>query len=277
MRVTPSVSIIGIAAVLALGGCGLHSTSSLEGRGARVAMAAVADPPSDGPTQEKAGLPRPGVKLKKGRFALVVTDPQRDFLSPEGVAWGVVGVSVTSNGTVKHLEQLFNTADGTGTPIFISPHYYFPHDHKWDFGGSLEHLMHNIHMFDRTGQLDTTGFEGSGSDWMERYKRVINNGRTVVTSPHKIYGPESNDLVLQLRKKSIDQVILAGMSANLCVESHLRELVEQGFEVVVVADATAAAQVPGFDGYQAAVINYHFIASDVWTTEQAVARIRYAN
>ncbi len=277
MRVTPSVSIIGIAAVLALGGCGLHNTSSLEGRGARAAMGAVADPPSDGPTQEKAGLPRPGVKLKKDRFALVVTDPQRDFLSSGGVAWGVVGESVTKNGTVEHLEQLFNTADSTGTPIFISPHYYVPHDHKWDFGGSLEHLMHDIHMFDRAGQLDTTGFEESGSDWMERYKPVVNNGRTVVTSPHKIYCPESNDLVLQVRKKSIDQVILAGMSANLCVESHLRELVEQGFEVVVVADATAAAQVPGFDGYQAAIINYQFIASDVWTTEQAVARIRDAN
>jgi len=276
MRVTPSVSIIGIAAVLALGGYGLYSTSSLEGRGAGAARAAAADPPSDGPTQENAGLPRPGVELKKGRFAFVVTDPQRDFLSPEGVAWGVVGESVTKNGTVEHLAQLFYTADSTRTPIFISPHYYFPHDHKWDFGGSLEHLMHDIHMFDRAGQLDTTGFEGSGSDWMERYKPVINNGRTVVTSPHKIYGPESNDLVLQLRKKSIDQVILAGMSANLCTESHLRELVEQGFEVVVVADATAAAQVPGFDGYQAAVINYHFIASDVWTTEQAVARIRDA-
>lgn len=277
MRVTTLVAIIGIAAVSALVGYGLQSTPSLDGLGARAAMAAVTDPLSDGTTQEKAGgLPQPGVELKKGRFALVVTDPQRDFLSPEGVAWSVVGESVTENGTVEHLEQLFNTAAGTGTPIFISPHYYFPHDHKWDFGGSLEHLMHDIHMFDRAGQLDTTGFEESGSDWLERYKPVINNGRTVVTSPHKIYGPESNDLVLQLRKKSIDQVILAGMSANLCTESHLRELVEQGFEVVVVADATAAAQLPGLDGYQAAVINYHFIASDVWTTEQAVARIREA-
>jgi nicotinamidase-related amidase len=134
--------------------------------------------------------------------------------------------------------------------------------------------MHDIHMFDRKGQLDVTDFDGSGADWMEEYKPVINNGRTVVTSPHKVYGPESNDLVFQLRKKSIDQVILAGMSANLCVESHLRELVEQGFEVVVVADATAAAQVPGYDGYQAAIINYNMIASDVWTTEQAVARMR---
>jgi nicotinamidase-related amidase len=33
------------------------------------------------------------------------------------------------------------------------------------------------------------------------------------------------------------------MSANLCTESHLRELLEQGFEVAVVTDATAAAQV----------------------------------
>ncbi len=276
MTGTSSVSISGIVAVLALGGCGLDSTSSLEEGGARPAMAAVAEPPSDGPSHEKAGLPRPGVELKKGRFALVVTDPQRDFLSPQGVAWSVVGESVTNNGTVEHLEQLFNAADSTGTPIFISPHYYFPHDHKTDFGGTFEHVMHDIHMFDRAGQLDVTGFDGSGSDWMERYKPVINNGSTVLTSPHKIYCPDSNDLVLQLRKKSIDQVILAGMSANLCTESHLRELVEQGFEVVVVADATAAAQFPGLDGYQAALINYHFIASDVWTTEQAVARLRYA-
>ena len=58
-------------------------------------------------------------------------------------------------------------------------------------------------------------------------------------SPHKVYGPENNDLVLQLRKRYISKIILAGMAANLCVEAHLRELVEQGFEVAVVKDATA--------------------------------------
>jgi hypothetical protein len=69
------------------------------------------------------------------------------------------------------------------------------------------------------------------------------------------YGPESNDLALQLRKRGIDKVILAGMSANLCVESHLRELLEQGFEVAVVRDATAAAQTPDIDGYAEPSIN----------------------
>jgi nicotinamidase-related amidase len=94
-----------------------------------------------------------------------------------------------------------------------------------------------------------------------------------VTSPHKVYGPEQNDLVLQLRKKRVDQVILAGMSANLCVESHLRELLEQGFEVAVVRDATAAAMLPEGDGYLAAITNFRYIANAVWTTEEAIKRL----
>ncbi len=66
-------------------------------------------------------------------------------------------------------------------------------------------------------------------------------------------------------------MILGGMSANLCTESHMRELIEQGFEVAVVKDATAAAITPELgDGYQAALINYGFIANAVITTEQAV-------
>jgi nicotinamidase-related amidase len=128
-------------------------------------------------------------------------------------------------------------------------------------------------MFDRPSALDLNGFEGSGADWLEQYKPFINDGQTVVCSPHKVFGPESNDLVLQLRKRGIDQVILAGMSANLCVESHLRELLEQGFEVAVVGDATAAAQVPGYDGYEAAITNFRFLASDLWSTGEAVQRL----
>ena len=98
--------------------------------------------------------------------------------------------------------------------------------------------------------------------------------KTVITSPHKVYGPEANDLVLQLRKRKIDKVILAGMSANLCVESHLRELLEQGFEIAVVTDGTAAAIVPEGDGYKAALVNFRFIANDLWTTKEATQKMK---
>jgi len=63
------------------------------------------------------------------------------------------------------------------------------------------------------------------------------------------------------------------MSANLCTESHMRELIEQGFEVIVVADATAAAKLPNYDGYEAAYLNYRFIANGVWNTQTAVQRM----
>jgi nicotinamidase-related amidase len=63
------------------------------------------------------------------------------------------------------------------------------------------------------------------------------------------------------------------MSANLCVESHMREFLEQGFEVAVVRDATAGAKVPEGDGYLAALINFRMMANAVWTTEDAVQRI----
>ncbi|MFT5052576.1 MAG: nicotinamidase-related amidase [Chlamydiales bacterium] len=204
--------------------------------------------------------------------ALVVTDPQNDFLSPDGVAWGVVGESVTENHTVENIGSLFKAAKQGGFPVFVSPHYYFPHDQRWQFEGTLESLMHSIHMFDRTDALSLEDFEGSGADWLDRYKPFIKDGQTVVTSPHKVYGPDTNDLVLQLRKRGIDRVILAGMSANLCTESHMRELLEQGFDVTVVSDGTAAAKTPDLgDGYAAAMTNFRFIANAVIDTKQAVA------
>jgi nicotinamidase-related amidase len=218
----------------------------------------------------EAQLPKPGMQIDPTNTALLITDPQDDFLSSEGVTWGVVGRSVEANGTVEHIEQLLGVAKAHGVAVFISPHYYYPTDHGWRFEGALETLMHAIGMFDRSGALSTDGFDGSGADWLERYKPYIEDGETIVTSPHKVYGPESNDLVLQLRKRGIDRVIVAGMSANLCTESHMRELVEQGFEVAVVSDATAAAQVEEGDGYAAALVNFRYIASAVWTTSEVL-------
>ena len=133
-----------------------------------------------------------------------------------------------------------------------------------------------INPYSGKGALTTKGFEGSGADWLDQYKKYINDGKTIISSPHKVYGPETNDLVLQLRKRGIDKVIVAGMSANLCTESHMREFLEQGFEVAVVSDGTAAAIVAEGDGYAAAMVNFRFMAIDVMTTQEAVEAIATA-
>ncbi len=239
--------------------------------GLGAAPAAAQDNPYADPAEP--ALPPSDMTIDPARAALVVTDPQNDFLSPEGVTWGVVGASVEEHNTVENIESLFKAAKTAGLTVAISPHYYYPTDKGWRFEGALEKLMHKIGMFDRQGPLTLEGFEGSGADFLDRYKPYINDGKTIISSPHKLYGPEHNDLALQLRKHGVDQVILAGMSANLCTESHMRELLEQGFEVAVVKDATAAAMLPEGDGYLAALTNFRYMANAVWTTEEVLSKI----
>lgn len=255
--------LAGAAGATIAGAAGVSGTALAATDDAR---ALYADP-------DQPGLPQIDMVVDPGRTALVVTDPQIDFLSEKGVTWGVVGESVTEQGTVDNIERLFAAAKAAGMPVFISPHYYYPHDHRWQFEGTLEKTMHGIGMFDRPGPLSLEGFDGSGADWMPQYKKYIEDGETIVCSPHKIYGPAQNDLNLQLRKRGIDKVILAGMSANLCTQAHLYELLELGFEVAVVRDATAGAKVPEGDGYLAAIINFRMVANAVWWTEEAVERI----
>jgi len=220
---------------------------------------------------QNPALPISGFMLDLEHAALVITDPQIDFLSPEGVSWPVFGDSIRDNNTVAHIGELFHAAKLAGITVAVSPHYFYPTDKQWLFGDPLERFMSAVGMFGRQGAYSTDGFTGSGTDFLPAYQQHIHDGQTVIASPHKIVGPESNDLVLQLRKRGVNQIILAGMAANLCVEGHLRELIEQGFEVAVVKDATAGPRLPEGDGYLAALVNFRFLASAVWTTAEAVA------
>lgn len=268
---TLATVVLGAGVTMALG-------AGIVGLGASPANAQDAAPRAATATQPPVndGLPMPGFEVTTTDTAIVITDPQNDFLSPDGVTWGVVGQSITANGTVENLDALFAVAQKVDMPVFVSPHYYFEHDHEWHFEGALETLMHNIGMFDRPHALSLDGFEGSGADWLEAYKPYIDGDNVVVTNPHKIYGPDSNDLALQLRKKGINKVILGGMSSNLCTESHMRSLIEAGFEVMVVTDATAGAITEHYNGYDASLTNFRMIASAVDNTANTVAAIEAA-
>jgi len=211
------------------------------------------------------------MQFNRNDTAVVFIDPQNDVLSETGAAWGAVGQSVTENKTVENMERILRAAKQHGYEVLISPHYFYPTDYGWKFNDPLESEEVADKIFARRGALTLDGFRGSGADWLERFKPYIEDGRTVVVSPHKVWGPQTNDLVLQLRKRRIAKVILGGMLANICVESHLRDLLEQGFEVAVVLDATAGPRHPEWgNGYTAALINFRFLAHAVLPTDKVV-------
>jgi nicotinamidase-related amidase len=250
---------------------GVAATTGFTAMSAGDAKAATSDPYADPPNP---ALAKGTMKLDVARAALVVIDPQIDFMSPKGLAWPVVGESVTEHNVVPNLGRLFEAAKQAGIPVAISPHYYYHWDHTWKVQGPLEVLQHKLGIFDREGPYTLDGFRGSGADFLPEFKQYIEDGQTIICSPHKLYGPQVNDLPFQLRKQRVDQIILAGMLANMCVESHLREFLELGFEVAVVRDAVAAPKIPEGDGYLSALINFRYMANGLWTTDEVVDGLR---
>jgi nicotinamidase-related amidase len=129
------------------------------------------------------------VKYNHTDTAIVVIDPQNDVLSPTGTSWEVVGASVIENRTVENLIEVLAAAKAGDYSVFISPHYFYPPDHRWLFNGPLEADELRTHTFARVGPLNLDGLAGSGADWLDELKPFIEDSTTVVCSPHKVWGP----------------------------------------------------------------------------------------
>ena len=169
------------------------------------------------------------VPIDSTNTALLITDPQVDLLKPDSVIWGEIGETVEENAVVDKLVRLREAAKEGGIPVFYSPQSFEDEEYEhWDSKtlNTIMGMMFERRMFDANRK---------GSNFVPELEPDEN---TVVLSPHKqLSGFWSNDIDMQFRKRGIDTIVLAGMGANLCVESHLRDAVENGYEVLVVTDA----------------------------------------
>ena len=208
-------------------------------------------------------IPKEKLELDLSKTAIFITDPQNDFISEGGAAWGLVGEQVVADKVVEHQVQLREAAKEVGIRVFYSPHTYTEMDYaNWTSLNAIDRMMFSIDMF----------HEGTWGH--EFHPDMIPDNNTVVMNPHKgLSNFWTGDAALQLRQYGVQTIILAGMSANLCVESHLRDAIENGFDVIVIADATAGA---GPHSKKAALINYEFIAHEVTTTEDIIQRLNNA-
>src|SRR5262245_31599741 len=99
-------------------------------------------------------LPNPGMIIERPRTALVITDLQNEFLSPGGACWGLLKDSFARNNTIENTEELLRAAGDGEYPVVISPHYYYPADHRWVAkGGALEGLMSDLDVVARKDPL----------------------------------------------------------------------------------------------------------------------------
>ena len=208
-------------------------------------------------------MPRETVEVDLSTTALFVTDPQNDFLSEKSPSWGLVGPTVTKHKVVEKEKKLKALAKEIGIPVFYSTHMYTPQDFEnWKSLNGIDKIMYENKMF------------AQGTWGHDYHPELKPDSNTIVMNPHKgLSNFWSGDAVIQLRQYGIETIILYGMSANMCIESHARDAIENGFDLIIIADATAAA---GDAAYQAALTNYEFLAHEVVTTKQIIKRLKSA-
>ncbi|QHO75542.1 hypothetical protein ACH79_25745 [Bradyrhizobium sp. CCBAU 051011] len=70
------------------------------------------------------------MEISGDRTALVLVDIQNDFLTDGGKYFVMIEELMKKNNVNANLEALLRAAKDHGYPVFMSPHYFFPHDHK---------------------------------------------------------------------------------------------------------------------------------------------------
>lgn len=188
--------------------------------------------------------------------ALVLVDPQIDVLSPEGVAWDLIGEQVTENKVIERMVALRDAAREAGIPVFYSRLELAETDYaSFRSNNGLQALMAERKMM----------LPGKGARFVPELEPTPD---TILLAPRKGPSAVHSDLFVQLQRRGIDTIILAGMIANLCVESHVRDATEVGIQAIVVGDAIATTSA---EAYTATLANFGLLATEVVETSAVPA------
>ncbi|BDP79789.1 hypothetical protein EfmAA290_04650 [Enterococcus faecium] len=98
--------------------------------------------------------------------AVVLTDPQVEFLKPAGGGFSLTKDILEKYNTIENMIEMVKQAKEKGYKLFISPHYFYPSYSNELLNFSREHMMLEQQMFARKSQYESVE-EGSGADFIE--------------------------------------------------------------------------------------------------------------
>lgn len=194
------------------------------------------------------------------RTALLVIDPVNDFLSEGGAAWEMTKSTVKKNDVVAHLQQAIAGARAAGVPVLFGPMAYTQEDYA-DTG------------FQRRSGINRLMFENkmflAGSWGADFHPDLQPEDGDVILEPHKVTDVFETDLPSHLERLGTEQLVIAGMAANLCCESTGRHATELGYLVTYLSDAIGAESLLA---YEASVhLDYPLIGNAVMEVDEFLA------
>jgi nicotinamidase-related amidase len=196
------------------------------------------------------------------RTALLIIDPVNDFLSEGGAAWELTQATVRKHNVVGNLKRVIEGARERGIPVLFGPMAYTEADYK-------KHRLHERSGINRV-QFERKMFLAAswGADFHPELRP--RDGETVLL-PHKGIDVFMTDLPTQLERLGTTHLAIAGMTANLCIESTGRHAMEKGYDVTFVSNAIGADSHPSWMG--AVHLNFPMIGNAVLNVDEFLAAL----
>ena len=216
---------------------------------------------ADGATFRLRGAPPTNFPV--AQTALLIIDPVNDFLSEGGAAWDLTRNTVRLHDIIGNLRRAIEGARRRRIPVLFAPMAYTLEDYA-------EHELHRRNGIHRI-QFERKMFL-AGSWGADFHPDLRPEAEDVILLPHKGTDVFRTDLSEHLERLGTTHLVLAGMTANLCVESTGRHAAEEGYDVTFLADAIGSENVPS---YEAAVrVNFPLIGNAVLKVNEFLTAIR---
>lgn len=219
----------------------------------------------DGNLSRSMILPRNKIDFHRENMALIVINPQNDYLSPSGIGWRMYGASIKEHDTNRNIASLLKVAKYMGIYVIVSYQAFDKYDYSY---------MPNSPFFNFIKGTKMLRKDTNGSDFVDDFKPFIHNEKTIILSPNKRIGAADNNLIVELSSRNIKQAIICGVDAEISVSTVLRELIALNFEVAVILDAIAGAKIPEGDSYKSAMTTFKYLASEILNTQDFIKRMQ---
>jgi len=163
------------------------------------------------------------------KSALILIDVLNDFLSEDGKVHDQIKPMLDKTNIINNLIRLLEGARKTGIKVIYAPHGLDEH--------SFEDTPHVLPRFQWAKDSKIFWKDSKGADFFEPLYPIEGE---IIAGRHHIFDSFSGtDLESILRNNGIENVILAGLTSQTCVEGTGRHALEAGFHVTFLKDAVS--------------------------------------
>lgn len=176
-------------------------------------------------------------KVPADRTAIVLIEPQNDFLSPGGTMYTYIKDQLEKRNVIANLKNLLDQARGKVKIFYVPFHPFEKGFPELKEGGPGREGLRGI-------EIDMEADWGTGA-WLKGTPgpEIVDElkpqpGDIIVEGKKTLDAFHSTALDYLLRANEIEYVAFAGFHTNWCVESSARSAYDKAYRVIVLSDCT---------------------------------------